>query len=502
MSRYLANKIWNLVCFSALIFPLQGFSQQDGFLPVLTPEIRGPVPINDNSYPQLAVSRTQMPIDLAAAGYVEEEYIVNGLANVYDWAADGTLSVIKTDAPYATRILIRRPEDSGQFSGTVVVETLNNARDYDWAFIWALSAEYFMDRGDVFVGVTHNPSGIRALKEFDPIRYGELYFANPTPNETCGRFDAPSDSEEGLKWDMISQVGGLLRSNTGPLAGFDVSRLYATTHTREIMTYANSVHKYTRLADGGHVYDGFLMKSEYAEVDRISRCSEMPGEGDPRRIIRHAGVPVIRVTAQGDVFNTWSVRRDDNDEKGDYYRLWEVAGAPHMDSIYYDHMPTLQDQMRAGQQGFIANWPMAYACTPDIELLDFPVMRHAINAAFAALENWSRNGLAPPRAQRINVSNGGTTEAAYINDEYGNVIGGMRNVYLDVPVATYFPHSPGPAVCRNLGRKEAFSWQKLETLYGNSENYANRVDQRLESLVADGWLTDEDSEQIKQELIP
>lgn len=485
-----------------LAWSFSAAAQGQSFISIPVPQIRGPLPVNENSFPQLAVDRTQTPVDLLASAYVEEEYIVNGSANVYDSEKDFSVSIRTADAPYATRILVRRPTDPARFSGNVVVETLNNARDYDWAFIWALSHRYFLSRGDVYVAITHNPRGIHALQEFDPIRYGELHMSNPVPDQLCGPLEVPSDSEEGLQWDMISQLSALLRSDEGPLSDLDVENIYISTHTGELTTYVNSVHKVARLESGEHAFDGFLIKSEYARADRINRCVEEPGPGDERRIVTHAGVPVIRVTAQGDVLDTFSVRREDSDDPADSYRLWEVSGAPHMDKIYYEHMPILEDQYRAGRsQGFLYQWPMDYTCDVDINLLDFPVMRHAVNAAFMALDNWVRDGISPPRADRIGVRKGGTVEATYINDQFGNVIGGMRNVYLDVPHATYHPHTPGPAVCRNLGRQTSFSWQRLEALYGNAASYARQIDAALNSMRLQGWLTTQDDAEIRSQLL-
>lgn len=476
--------------------PLAGVAQ--AAVPV--PQMTGPLPVSDSSFPLLAADRTQSPIDLSARGYVEEEFLVSGSANIYDWSRDGRLSVRNTGVPYTTRILVRKPANHAAFSGNVIVETVNNARDYDWAFIWALSFDYFLDRGDAFVAVTHNPGGINALKTFDPVRYAQLSFANPAPAETCGPNNTTSDSEEGLKWDMISQVGALLKSGAGPLRGFDVERVYATTHTRELTTYANSVYKEARLTDGSFVYDGFVIKSEYAPADPIRRCGEATGVGDQRRTVRNAGVPVIRLTAQGDVLRTHVVRRDDSDSQGDQYRLWEVAGAPHMDKIFYEHMPVVADQVKAGQTGYLFNWPMAYAFTPDVDLLDFPVMRYAVNNAFAAVDRWSREGTAPPRAERIGLVGANTADVAFAADEYGNAVGGMRSVYVDVPVATYHTNSPGPAVCGNLGRMVPFSWPRLEALYGEPDNYVLRVNESLEDLVGQGWLLPRDSQAIREAL--
>ena len=502
MSKIHENLVNTIIWTAAFLLPSSVMAQAGDYLQISEPEFSGPLIVSDESYPQLAAHRTQAFLDLDSMGYVEEEYLVSGQANVYDWALDGSVSVKISAAPYTTRILVRRPADPGRFSGNVIVETLNNARQYDWAFIWALSYEHFVNAGDVFVAFTHSPAAIEVLRNFDPLRYNNLTLANPAPMETCGPDNLTSVSEEGLKWDLISQVGVLLRSETGPLAGLNVKNIVATTHTRELTTYANSIHKISRRSNGEPIYDGFVIKSEYAVADPIRRCALPPPEGDQRRIISNAGVPGLRVIAQGDVLATLSVRREDSDDLSDPFRLWEVAGAPHMDKIYYQHMPVVEDQVKSGQVGYLVNWPQGYQCTPDINLLDFPVMRYAVNAAFSAMTGWINGGVSPPRAERISVSSENSGEPDITTDSHGNALGGMRNVYLDVPVATYLDSTPGPAVCTNLGRKEAFSWQKLETLYGNSGNYADRVNQRLESLVADGWLTDADSVQIRQELIP
>src|SRR5205085_8016725 len=88
------------------------------------PKVTGPLPVTADSYPFLAANKSTPAFDLSKVGYVEEEYIVSGNANVYDWAADGSLNVKTPNAPYGTRILVRRPSNSARFSGTVIVEPL------------------------------------------------------------------------------------------------------------------------------------------------------------------------------------------------------------------------------------------------------------------------------------------------------------------------------------------------------------------------------------------
>src|SRR5580693_472038 len=182
------------------------------------PKLTGPIPVTSDSYPFLAASRVFQPLDLQKAGYVEEEFIVSGTANVYDWAADGSLAVKTPNAPYSTRILVRRPADRARFSGHAIVELLNPARRFDWAMMSGYSRDSFIEHGDAWVGITM-PGSVDALHKFNPARYPSVAFANPDPSETCasgrGGAAAPSDQEEGLRWDMISQVGAALKNGAG-----------------------------------------------------------------------------------------------------------------------------------------------------------------------------------------------------------------------------------------------------------------------------------------------
>src|SRR5882724_10755787 len=90
----------------------------------------------------------------------------------------------------------------------------------------------FTEHGDAWVDVTHNPQAIEALKTFSARRYASLSLANPTPNETCGPQNTRSDSEPGLKFDILSQVAALFKSNSssGPMPGFNVQNVRDITH--------------------------------------------------------------------------------------------------------------------------------------------------------------------------------------------------------------------------------------------------------------------------------
>src|SRR5437870_2189200 len=93
---------------------------------VSIPDVTGPIPITATSYPLMTSSKLQTIVDLPKAGYLEEEFFVTGRANVYDWSADGQVAVKTPNAPYTTRIMLRRPSDARRFSGNVIVDIVNS----------------------------------------------------------------------------------------------------------------------------------------------------------------------------------------------------------------------------------------------------------------------------------------------------------------------------------------------------------------------------------------
>src|ERR1041385_7734886 len=135
------------------------------------PKVAGPLPVSAESYPFGAAGHTRVPEDLKKIGYVEEEFLVSGAGNVYDWPAAGPVTVRTANAPYTTRVLVRRPASKAKFSGNVVVEMLNPSNLFDLNIAWAISHKHFARSGDAWVGVTAKPVAIAALKNFDPVRY-------------------------------------------------------------------------------------------------------------------------------------------------------------------------------------------------------------------------------------------------------------------------------------------------------------------------------------------
>jgi hypothetical protein len=148
------------------------------------PQVSGPIPVTASSHPWNAAAHGLTPIDLGSRGYVEEEYLVSGRANVYSKDALGATTTTAS-GPYATRILVRRPAAAHRFSGNVVLELNNPTSNYDVDIMWAADHDYFMSRGDVYVGLSVKPVVLDALKAFDAKRYAQVSMANPAPAQTC-----------------------------------------------------------------------------------------------------------------------------------------------------------------------------------------------------------------------------------------------------------------------------------------------------------------------------
>ncbi len=57
-----------------------------------------------------------------------------------------------------------------------------------------------------------------------------------------------------------------------------------------------------------------------------------------------------------------------------------------------------------------------------------------MQAAFHGLDNWVRNGVAPPAGPLLDVIS--SSPVVLDRDTYGNALGGVRSPHVDVPVAT------------------------------------------------------------------
>src|SRR5690606_29755284 len=127
--------------------------------------------------------------DLTPVGYRETELFLDGTATSYtaegELSSDGmwTVSPAAT-ADYRTRVVVRRPIDEADFSGTVFVEWLNVSGGLDASPDWTYPHSELIRSGAAWVGVSAQAAGVIgggnplgaafALKNADPERYSTL----------------------------------------------------------------------------------------------------------------------------------------------------------------------------------------------------------------------------------------------------------------------------------------------------------------------------------------
>ena len=134
-----------------------------------------------------------------------------------------------------------------------------------------------------------------------------------------------------------------------------------------------------------------------------------------------------------------------------------------------------------------------------------------MSVAMDYLFKWVDKGIAPPHGDRFYIDmNSDNDGSMFALDELGNVKGGIRNTYVDVPVKSYHvpdeasdPRIPNPnhfiaerrggaqdpdAQLCGLGNFETtMSKDQLKKLYKNPKDYYNKVAQRYDELVKEGW---------------
>jgi hypothetical protein len=147
-----------------------------------------------------------------------------------------------------------------------------------------------MHSGDAHVGITVKPETITALKKFNLARYGRLSMVNPQPAALrCLPYSKSSnrDSEDGLAWDILSQVGRLIKTDSAdnPLRDLHVRNSVLTGWSQGgyyYLTYLNAIARHVRMPDGSPTYDGYLPGAGSHAGTPINQCAPEVPAGDPR----------------------------------------------------------------------------------------------------------------------------------------------------------------------------------------------------------------------------
>jgi hypothetical protein len=393
-------------------------------LPTMSEEITGPGPMFDST-PSLPPGK-----GLAAFRYQLHEYFVSGTAN---------------GQPYTTRLVVRRPISAGAFSGLVLAESMHGSGA---AHMFEFTSTYTMSSGHAAVEIlTTSPM---QFVEQNQARYKDLQIAGGQASE------------------ILAQVGALVRTGK-PLGGLKVRKMVLAGTSMSAGTLINYLpaHKVFRTPEMQHIYDGFYPTSNGSLIPDVD-------------------VPVVHLPTMLEVSAANITDREDSDEPGRQYRLYEVAGMAHIDT---------RDSVRMKPN----------PCTQPLSA--FPHQAY-VAVGLHHLLQWVDKGTRPPRAERIARDNDEQNDGSRMAlDENGNPRGGIRTPYVDVPIAKYglrppavTPVIPNPGayiaaggqqaanlMCSLSGTQIPFDSAKLRELYKTKKNYAVLFDSRVRALEKAGW---------------
>jgi hypothetical protein len=452
---------------------------------VSEPNCSGPVPGD-------AVT-TLGTFDLGRHGYVTEEWWLEGVAISRRATAptedDGRWETeANGEASYKTRLIVCRPSDPMQSSGTVVVEWLNVSGGGDGSPDWFFMHRQLMRTGAVWIGVSAQKAGIDGG--------GLLGTGSNLKAVAPERYDSLSHPGDAFAYDIYTQAGSVLRRSDGVLAGFPVETVLAIGESQSAVFLVTYVNAFDRDAA---MYDGFLIHGRGSSGASLDGNMFVAGEEHTftgsQRVRDDARVPVITVQSETDLIMMNGIRgRQEDSEK---FRWWEVAGSSHFDS--YGLIASQQDD------GSLEPAQLAALLAPPGEFLGMelpgpinsgPQQHYALNAAIRHLEDWVRHGTPPPEADRIASEEG--EHAVLVRDELGIVKGGIRTPWVDAPVATLSGEGHGTEVFSAIfGSTHPFDEQQLTRLYpGGRDDHLAVFEKSANSAISAGFILAEDRDEI------
>jgi len=414
------------------------------------------------------------PLNLAANGYVQQEFFAAGVATAFTAKAEpsnGRWTIAPgTKATYRTRVLVRRPKNPARFNGNVVVEWMNvsageSAPDWDYlnpelmragyAYV-AVSVQHLgVDGGTPILGApggSANATSSGGLVGAEPARYGTLH--------------QPGDQ---YALDMFAQIGQALHNPRDNVLG--------TLHPKHVLALGESQSAFylTTFADAlqplTHTFDGIFIHSRGGTGASLSGASITSKQQGPSNLAIRTdlSVPVFMFETQTDLIELgYAAARQSNTSR---IRTWQVAGTSHADA--YE----------------VGNDAGILGCTTPVN--DGP-QHTVVQAAFAAFTAWVDDGTPPPSPAPFKLSS--TTPPTLALDSHGNVIGGVRTPAVDVPVSTLSGAAPAgaSALCSLFGSAVPFSPSTLSSLYQTKSNYLAAYTASLDKDIKGGYILSAD----------
>jgi hypothetical protein len=325
--------------------------------------------------------------------------------------------------------------------------------------------------GYAWVGVSAQAVGIEGggfslvaeavpLKQYDPERYGSL--------------SHPGDA---YSFDIYTRAAEIVRGagEIDVLEGLTPERVIAYGESQSAMRMVSYVNGVQPLAQA---YDGFFIHSRSGSSVPFGDDGGLAigFGGAPAWIRDDLNEPVFQFQTETDVLGMLgfiAARQPDSDR----LRTWEVAGTAHADSYLLE--------LGADQGGV--------SC----EGANDGPQHFVIKAALHALNQWLRDGTAPPTGELLMSDASG----APATDEHGNTLGGVRSPAVDVPIATLSgqPAASGDFVCFLFGHTVPFTADELTELYASHDDYVAKVTDAASAAREAGFLLEPEEQALVAE---
>ena len=488
--------------------------------------------------------------DLTPQGYLEEEVLISGTANEYDYVDDLNQSpepvASGASGSYTTRMLIRRPAIAADFNGMVYLEILNATANYDGSPMWDLTHRSMMAEGAVWVGVTYSDNSANFMRD----GWGVDSWPSPSGAQPRNRSRYASLNVPTRKytWDILNQAAALLKADTNtdnPIKDLGgAEKIIATGYSQSaayVTTFANSFYpSYSAAApctaeleatdSCEPIVDGYINAAGGPVARLLNGATSYP-IGDKRNcentLNREVGCletfveplasgpsehklpKIIRFTTESDI-KAARVRQTMSDQP--LLRTYEAAGTSHV-----TYWMSLQGQVIAEYQfGIPAAGDVNSPCT-----FPFNPLRTGIplSAVQSRLARWIQLDETPPDSVYMELQGDwyGPVDS-YFNapidwvrddgdDDYtdgddgvgdGNAIGGIRPVEIGAPLGIYYGsnyYPPGPIsldgiYCNGIyGGFDAYTPEELQERYFNKPTFLALFWWSMYSAWVDGFLT-------------
>ena len=450
-------------------FPIQE-NPRAASSPVPTATVSGPV-ANDAGIKGRPYGTTLDHIaPLEPYDYIQEEFFFSGTAQDRD--DDGALTG-GPEAPFTSRILVKRPKKASDFNGTIILEWYNNTGQSDSDVLWSAAHDMLMREGFIHVGVSAQQVGVSgngplALKNWDPVRYAEL--------------SHPGDS---YAWDVYAQAGRVLFSpDTAPAILGDLvpERMIAGGESQSsfrLVAYSDVIQREHVLFDGFFLHTG-----------------PVAGKG-----VDDVGVPVMHFITETEIDGVLSLEVGGaildyttpvttavlppspppyGPDRG-LIRVWEIAGGSHFDKQLWTYTTAFAAREASSPADLAIEFDQPVFCGLPMNELG---QGRATAAALHHLNIWVTTGVAPESRPRLELDD----NFRIVRDAAGLPQGGIRLP----PVAAPIGINRGDE-CVFWGSFQAFLPIEIQSRYPTHQAYIDAVSAAAMTNVKEGTLLPEEA---------